>query len=275
MFRIRSLMAGEGTTGTAGAGAAAGNDDKGTASAAGAAGAAAAGAGAAGAAAGAGAAGAVAGAGAAGAAAGAAGAAEGEKKTGSFLDGVAKKETDGKAQLEGAAKSADLDLKAPEGVTVDQKLFDGFKTAAKEAGLSSDSAQKVLNFYANAIKEAEKAQVTAAEQRQTDQRKALEAHPKIGGANLEKSQESARRAVLTLDKLGDGLGSRAVKALAEAGLGDHPDVAHLFAVLGDAIAEDSIGKRETAVTAPASQEERGRKRYAASLAAHARETKQP
>lgn len=236
MKKLLSLLAGAGTTGAGGGSAGAGNGDTGTAGAAG--------AGAAEAAAGAGA-GAAAGAGASAAGGDKGGTAPG---AGSFAAAAAGTDGNGKAGGEGTAGKGPAGpgepytLSVPEGVTdVDKPLLEGFTKFANESKLPKEAAQAVLDFYSKQIAERTKADVAAYEQRLKDQRKALETHPKIGGANLPKSQELARRAVLTLDKLEAGLGSEFTKELVDAGLGDSPVVARLLVLVGEQLAEDSVG----------------------------------
>ncbi len=229
--KLLSLLAGEGTTGAGGAagagtGAGAGNGDTGTAGAAGA--------------------------GAAGAAAGAdAGAGDkgGAAAGGStFLAGAAG--TDGKGQATGdgtagkgpAGSGEPYTLTVPEGVSnVDKPLFEGFTKFANESKLPKEAAQAALDWYSKQIAERNKADVAAFEQRQKETRKALETHPRIGGVNLQKSQELARRAVLVLDREVEGLGTRVANKLVQLGAGDDPDIAELLAVLGESLAEDSVG----------------------------------
>ncbi len=234
--KIRSLLAGEGTTGAGGAGAGAGNGNTGTAGAAG--------AGAAGAAAGAGAA--AAGAGASGANAGAnGGAASGGA---GFVGGAAGTEGQGQGQGAGTAGNGQAGaaqpytLTLPEGVSnVDKPLLEGFTKFANESKLPKEAAQAALDWYSKQVAERNKADVAAYEQRLKDQRKALETHPKLGGANLAKSQEIARRAVLTLDKLDPGLGTEFAKELVDAGLQDSPAAARLLVLIGEQLAEDTVG----------------------------------
>lgn len=188
--------------------------------------------------------------------------AAGEGAKPSFLAGATTGQ-DGKAPAAPGAP-ADLDkLVLPEGVTqVDTKLLDGFKAFAKEKQLQPAQAQELLNFYAKHAIEQDKVAAAAAEQRQVEARKALEADPTIGGANLPKSMELAHRAIVTIDRKSNGLGSAFVKELDAAGLGDSLAAARLLAFLGQQLGEDTSGTL-TPVAPPAvgSEEARLNARY--------------
>ncbi len=189
---------------------------------------------------------------------------EGDKgKPGSFLDGAAK----GTETKPDAGKpAADFALKVPEGAKVEKTIVDGFTAFAKEKGITAEHAQAALDFYVKQTAETEKALVTAWEQRQAENRKALEAHPTLGGANLQKSQQTARLGITELDRRSDGLGTKVANLLTESGLGDHPVTAELFVLLGSMASEDRSGPRSTTSGGADSAEARARSRYANTFA---------
>lgn len=184
---------------------------------------------------------------------------EGDKgKPGSFLDGAAK----GTETKPDAGKpAADFALKVPEGAKVEKTIVDGFTAFAKEKGITAEHAQAALDFYVKQTAETEKALVTAWEQRQAENRKALEAHPTLGGANLQKSQNTARIGISELDRRSDGLGTKTANLLMEAGLGDHPVFAELFVLLGSMASEDRSGAGAKAGGGAVTEEQRARSAY--------------
>jgi hypothetical protein len=252
--KLMTLLAGEGSTGAGGAGGAAGTE-QGTAGAAGAGGAAgAAGAGAAGAGAGgaAGAAGAGAGAGAGSFAAAAAG-----------TNGQQGQGAQGAAGAAAGAVDAPYELKLPEGVSdVDKPLFEALGKHAKETKVDPKVAQGIVDFLAKQTGESNKAVVARIEQEAKDRRQQLEKHPRIGGAELTKSLETAKRGVEALNRTADGLGTKVATKLQQLGLGDDPDFAELLVMVGRSAAEDGTGTTTGAGGAkPDAKEERISKRY--------------
>jgi hypothetical protein len=237
--KMRSLLTGEGTTGAGGGASAGAGTGQGTAGAAG--------AGAAGAAAGGAGAAAAAGAGASGAAGG--GQAAGAQGAAGGFASAAATGTDGQGQGQGAGTAGagqagaaqPYELTLPEGVReADKAILTPFLKTGDHR-LTKESAEVVVKTVAKALEDRNKADLTAYEQKLADQRKALETHPKIGGANQAKALETARRAVLTLDKLDPGLGTEFAKELAAAGLDNSVVAARLLVLLGEQLAEDSVG----------------------------------
>jgi hypothetical protein len=198
--------------------------------------------------------------------------AEGEKKTteapktepgkepASFLEAS---KTDPEKKPEEAAKdAAEPTFKLPEGVKADEPLVAAFSATVKELGLSAEQAQKLVDSYAGVVAGKDKAAQDAWAKTQVENRKALEAHPEIGGTNLEKSQTEARKAIVFLDQQHGGLGTRVVGKLSQLGLGDDPDLAHFLTLAGRSMAEDRTGDRSTPSTPSQTPEEaRMAKRY--------------
>ena len=161
------------------------------------------------------------------------------EKSSSFVEGT---KTDPEKKPEEAAKgAAEPTFKLPEGVKADEPLVAAFTTTVKDLGLSAAQAQKLVDSYAGVIAEQGKAATEAWAKQQIENRKALEAHPDIGGANLEKSQAEARQAIAYLNQTHGGLGNRVVEKLTQLGLGDDPDLAHFLTLAGRSMAEDRVG----------------------------------
>lgn len=186
--------------------------------------------------------------------------AEGGKEPTSFLD--ASKTDPEKKPDEAAKDAAEPTFKLPEGVKADEPLAAAFTATVKELGLSAEQAQKLVDTYAGVIAGKDKAAQEAWAKQQVENRKALEAHPEIGGTNLEKSQAEARKAIVFLDQQHGGLGTRVVGKLSQLGLGDDPDLAHFLTLAGRSMAEDRTGDRSTTSTpGQTSAEARLAKRY--------------
>lgn len=245
IFRLLSYQAGEGSTGAGGgAGAGAGG---GTGAGAGAGGAGGGQGGAGGAGAGAGGAAAKPAAGADGGA-GAGAAAKPPAGAGSFAGDLVGGQGEGGEGAAGAGKpaagadGAAYELTLPEGtIDADKPLIQEFGTFAQKAKLSKEAAQSVLDWWSAKQRDQAKASVEAFQREQTENQKALESHPQLGGAKLPETKAHAKAAVTTLDKLSQGLGTRFVKFAHEAGYGSSPVVVELLATIGKALAEDSTG----------------------------------
>jgi plasmid stabilization system protein ParE len=182
------------------------------------------------------------------------------KKPESFLDAS---KTDPEKKPDESPKGEETPaFKLPEGVKADEPLVAAFTSTVKDLKLSGEAAQKLVDAYAGVIAEQNKAAQEAWAKTLADNRKALEAHPEIGGTHLEKSQAEARKAIVFLDQQHGGLGSRVVGKLSQLGLGDDPDLAHFLTLAGRSMAEDRTGDRSTPSTPnQTSEEARMAKRY--------------
>jgi hypothetical protein len=190
-----------------------------------------------------------------------------EQKPGSFLDAAQKEaaapqKTDGqpKASTDGTAAPV-LELKLPEGVKADSPLAKAFLSTASELGLKGEQAQKIVDSYAKVAAETNQHALQAWDQRIADDRKALEAHPEIGGQNLDKAQADARRAINWLDREEKGLGRELVKELSDAGKGNSVVVARLLSSLGKRLSEDQVGRGGVAAAANASESQQLQQLY--------------
>lgn len=120
---------------------------------------------------------------------------------------------------------------APEGKAYDSTLLDAFSGAAKEADLTQDAAQKLIEKMAPAIAE-----------RQLDQVKAIHAEwtatstadKEFGGEKLAENLGVARKAL-------DAFGTPELRTLLDTtGMGNHPEVIRLLFRAGKAISEDGF-----------------------------------
>lgn len=181
----------------------------------------------------------------------------GEGKPASYLEGT---KTDPEKKPETAPEGDAPTFKLPEGVAADDPRVAAFGTTAKELKLSADQAQKLVDSFVAADAAKNKAAAEAWAKQQLENRKALEAHPDIGGANLEKSQAEARKAIAFLNQTHGGLGNRVVEKLTQLGLGDDPDLAHFLTLAGRSMAEDKVGNTSKS-PGQMTDEERLQRRY--------------
>lgn len=144
-----------------------------------------------------------------------------------------------------AASAAEIEIKVPEGVEVDQGLLDAFKPLAKEMKLDSAGAQKIVDLHLNAVKSAnEKAEAAWADQKKV-WRDTAAADKEIGGQKFTENVKLARTAI---DKFG---GPGLKQALNDLGIGNHPEIIRFAYRIGRAISEDSVtgsGERTATVT---------------------------
>jgi len=185
------------------------------------------------------------------------------KQEASLLGGAkddAKEGDQGQASGEsdkGAASDAEIEVKLPEGVEVDQVLMDGFKTVAKDAGLNSESASKVVAWYAKHQDETAKAQMAEYEKQSADWVAELKSDVDFGGKNFDESVAAAKSAVARFG--GDTLAAE----LERLGIGNLPILVKAFSRIGKAFSEDTTSAQaaKNASTAANSREERLARRY--------------
>lgn len=124
-------------------------------------------------------------------------------------------------------------FKLPEGVQPDETMLGEFGKVAKELGLKQDGAQKLVDFYGNAVAAVVKAHAAEGDKLVETWLTEAKADKEIGGANFDKN---AGKAVAVIDKF-----NPAVKAAMNAsGFGNHPEVIRLLAKIADAIGEDGL-----------------------------------
>lgn len=138
----------------------------------------------------------------------------------------------------------DWEPKLPEGVELDGEQLKGYRALAKEIGLKPEHAQKLLDFHLGNLS----AQTKAQEEERAGWRKALEADKEIGGANLEKNQALAAKAMQKFAT------PEFKEFLEKSGMGDHPEMARMFIKLGQALGEDSVAGAATSGAGPNTEE---------------------
>lgn len=133
---------------------------------------------------------------------------------------------EGDQQAKNAPES--YDLKTPDGIDVDTEAFAEF---AKDADLTQDQAQKLLEKMATASLARQNA---AMEQTRQQWASDAKSDKEFGGEKLPENLGVARKAM-------DQFGSPELKLLLEqSGLGDHPEIIRFFFRAGKAISEDRV-----------------------------------
>ena len=130
------------------------------------------------------------------------------------------------------AKDVVYDIKAPEGVELDQSQVDEFKALAKEAKLAPDAAQKFADIAIKAEAARREAWVKQVETWGSE----VAADKELGNAE----NQAAMRSVV------DRFGTPELKTLLNSsGMGNHPTLARFVFNISKALSEDSIKGKAT------------------------------
>lgn len=126
----------------------------------------------------------------------------------------------------------EIEIKVPEGAN--EELVTAFKGVAKEIGLDSAKAQKIVDVFIQAEQKLVQAQQN--EWRETQKRwyEEVMTDPEFGGAKFEHNKNLANRA---LEKFG---GEELIEFLKNAGLTNFPPLVRAFMRIGKAMEPDSI-----------------------------------
>lgn len=158
----------------------------------------------------------------------------------------AKTEADAKLKAENSAPEAYEDFTLPEGMEMDADVLGEFKGLAKELNIPQAKAQQLIDFQAQlANKQAEAYQAAVIKQGQ-DWATEVRNDPVLGGANYEKSVESA---IKVIQSFGD---PALTELLRSTGLGNNPALFKFCHRISSAISEDKF-------VLPGSQSSTGRK----------------
>jgi truncated hemoglobin YjbI len=123
------------------------------------------------------------------------------------------------------------DFKAPEGKEYDPAVLESFSAAAKEANLTQDAAQKLLEKVAPSLATRQQEQVDAIRNGWLESTKA---DKEFGGEKLQENLGVARKAL-------ESFGSPELrKLLDDTGMGNNPEVIRFMYRAGKAISEDGF-----------------------------------
>ena len=155
------------------------------------------------------------------------------------------KDADGKDKPTGAPEAYE-DFTLPDGMEMDTEILGEFKNLAKELNIPQAKAQQLIDFQSQlAGKQAEAYQAAVTKQSQ-DWAASIKNDPEIGGANYDKSVESA---IKVIQSFGD---PALTELLNTSGLGNNPALFKFCHRISSAISEDKF-------VLPGSQSSNGRK----------------
>ncbi|NIF51412.1 hypothetical protein [Burkholderia sp. Ax-1724] len=147
------------------------------------------------------------------------------------------------------------DFKLPDGVEVDAAKLTEFKDKAREAGLTQEQAQQLVDLHANTLKSATDASTQAWYDTQKQWQEAVKNDPEIGGKNFEPMKAVVANAI---DTIGGEDAAKIRQAFDYTGAGNNPDVIRFLYRLGQAIGEGGAvnSGKPAAVEAPRSAAEK-------------------
>lgn len=131
------------------------------------------------------------------------------------------------------------ELKLGETNLVDSSYLETFQNYAKEAKLSNDQAQQILDREVYAMSEYVKKQEIEFEGIKNKWVEAAKTDPEIGGDSFNQSVELAQRA---LEKFAT---PQFINELNTSGYGNHPELVRIFSRIGKSFADDKIVSANT------------------------------
>lgn len=130
------------------------------------------------------------------------------------------------------------EFKAPEGKEYDSQLLEAFTGAAKEADLSQEVAQKLIDTMGPALAERQVEQVKAVITGWTEQSKS---DAEFGGEKFKENLGIAKKALDAFDPIPSGEKTTALRTLLDtSGMGNHPELIRVLYRAGKAISEDKF-----------------------------------
>lgn len=135
------------------------------------------------------------------------------------------------------------DFKTPDGVKIESKQGDAFKTIAKELNLSQDQAQKLIDLQSSFALAHQKAAVDAFAETVNSWK--AEATKELGAAYDKKVATAAR----AMDKFGS---PELKQLLTDTGIGNHKAMVKLLSRIGEAVSEDVFTEGKGAANVPTS-----------------------
>ncbi|MDZ7789729.1 MAG: hypothetical protein U5L08_04395 [Xanthomonadales bacterium] len=127
-------------------------------------------------------------------------------------------------------------FETPEGVEMDEAVTEAYSEAAREAGLSQDKAQALLDKVSPIMAQRTNERIEAAK---TEWTEAAQSDKEFGGDKLQENLGVAHKALETFGT------PELQELLNESGLGNHPEVIRAFYRAGKAISEDQFVNGQT------------------------------
>ena len=149
-------------------------------------------------------------------------------------DGEASSQTETKDEKPAPAAPEKYELKMPEGITLDEAAWAEFEPLAREANLTNEAAQKVVDLKIKL----DQIQATKMQEAWTNQQSewmaAIKTDPELGGQQFDATRVAAQS---VLAKYGT---PDLNKFLEVTGFTNNPEVVRVFARIGKAMAEDKF-----------------------------------
>ena len=128
-----------------------------------------------------------------------------------------------------------IEIKVPEGFTIDEKTMAAFKEALADDKLTpSERGQKLADMHVAALKAASEAPYALWKETQTKWQTEVKADAEIGGANFDTMKSTVAKAI---DDIGGEQAAKMREALDFTGAGNHPEIIRLFYRLAKAATE--------------------------------------
>jgi hypothetical protein len=150
-------------------------------------------------------------------------------------------EQEGEGQT-GQSELSDFDL--PEGIEVDQAMLDEATNVFKEAGVSQEHSQKLVDLYAKKVQELQDGQVEQFSQTVKEWRDNATKDSEFGGEQFDENIATAHKAI---EKFGT---PELNEMLNDYGVGNHPEMIRFMWNVGKLVKEDVPGGN-TAASTPA------------------------
>jgi len=152
-------------------------------------------------------------------------------------DEVAKKDE----KKENDSEEGEFKLSLGENSNLDEADLEAIRDFAVENGLTEKAAQNLLDMQDKVVAEIFQSGVASREAEVKEWIDTIKADPEIGGDNLRKTSESARR---VLDRFGN---QGFIEFLDSTGYGNHPDIVRFLYNIGKTMSEDTLvlGGKET------------------------------
>ena len=147
-----------------------------------------------------------------------------------------KKDGQGEGEPKGTTTPppAEIQIKLPDGVKLDEGLLNSFKPIAQKLGLKSEGAQELVDLFVATQQKAAQVQQETHLDTITKWAEEAKADKEIGNTNWD---TTVKQGQLALRKLGN---PELVQLLNETGLGNHKAVIKFFATVGKSLSEDSL-----------------------------------
>lgn len=165
----------------------------------------------------------------------------GEQNPEASVSGTPEAEGGGEQQGGEQTSQSELsDFDLPEGVEVDQAVLDDATELFKEAGVSQEAGQKLVDLYVKKVQQLQDSQVEQFSQTVEEWRNTSTKDPEFGGEKFEENIATAQKAI---EKFGT---PELNQMLNDFGVGNHPEMIRFMWNVGKLVKEDVPGGNNAA-----------------------------